>query len=119
MKKLTLATLFSAVLLAACSQQPVMQNQTFGANANSSVTVSQAKSLADDSRVTLEGRIVRQTRGEHYIFADNTGEIEVEIEHYVWNGLTVGPQDKVRIQGELDKETFSASIDVKMIEKVQ
>lgn len=118
MKKLTFAAALSALLLAACSQ-PVSQNQTFGANANSNVTVAQAKSLADDSRVTLEGSIVRQIRGDKYIFADSTGEIEVEIEHYVWNGLTVGPKDKVRIQGELDRDTFSADIDVKMIEKIQ
>ncbi|MDE8035717.1 YgiW/YdeI family stress tolerance OB fold protein [Actinobacillus equuli subsp. equuli] len=119
MKKLTvLSTLAVATLLAACSQ-PTSQNQTFGENAVSVVTVAQAKSSYDDSRVTLEGKILRQVDNDEYIFADSTGDIKVEIDDHVWNGLNVTPSDKIRIQGKLDKETFNSSIDVYTVEKAQ
>ncbi|WGE81696.1 YgiW/YdeI family stress tolerance OB fold protein [Actinobacillus equuli subsp. haemolyticus] len=119
MKKLTvLSTLAAATLLAACSQ-PTSQNQTFGANTASIVTVAQAKSLHDDSRVTLEGKILRQVDNDEYIFADSTGDIKIEIDDHVWNGLNVTPSDKIRIQGKLDKETFNSSIDVYTVEKAQ
>ncbi|WGE42573.1 YgiW/YdeI family stress tolerance OB fold protein [Actinobacillus equuli] len=119
MKKLTvLSTLAVATLLAACSQ-PTSQNQTFGANTASIVTVAQAKSSYDDSRVTLEGKILRQVDNDEYIFADSTGDIKVEIDDHVWNGLNVTPSDKIRIQGKLDKETFNSSIDVYTVEKAQ
>ncbi|WGE69654.1 YgiW/YdeI family stress tolerance OB fold protein [Actinobacillus equuli subsp. haemolyticus] len=119
MKKLTvLSTLAVATLLAACSQ-PTSQNQTFGANTASIVTVAQAKSSHDDSRVTLEGKILRQVDNDEYIFADSTGDIKIEIDDHVWNGLNVTPSDKIRIQGKLDKETFNSSIDVYTVEKAQ
>lgn len=118
MKKLVF-TVAVSTLLAACLSTTAPSNAMFGANANSNVTVSQAKSMADDMRVTLEGKIVRQVRGEHYIFTDSTGEIEVEIDHHVWNGLTVSSADTIRIQGEIDKEAFSTNINVKYVEKVQ
>ncbi|MFO7305858.1 MAG: NirD/YgiW/YdeI family stress tolerance protein [Gammaproteobacteria bacterium] len=34
----------------------------------------------DDEDVILRGRIVRHLRGDHYLFTDGTGEIEVEID---------------------------------------
>lgn len=118
MKKLTLVAVLSLGFLTACSQT-VSQNQVFGANVNSSVTVSQVKSMGDDSLVTLQGKILKQISGDKYIFADSTGEITIEIDRRVWNGLNVTPNDTVRIQGEVDKEMFNSSIDVKRIEKVQ
>ncbi|WP_150539546.1 YgiW/YdeI family stress tolerance OB fold protein [Actinobacillus vicugnae] len=119
MKKLTIiSTLIATTLLVACSTPPV-QNQTFGANRTNAVTVAQAKSLHDDSRVSLEGKILRQVDHDEYIFADSTGDIKIEIDDHVWNGLNVTPNDNIRIQGKLDKETFHSSIDVYTIEKVQ
>ncbi|ABN74154.1 hypothetical protein AP460_01356 [Actinobacillus pleuropneumoniae] len=119
-KILVLTTLATATLLAACStKNETVQNQTFGANTANTVTIAQAKSLHDDSRVVLQGKIQRQVDGDEYIFADSTGNIKIEIDDHVWKGLDVTPNDTIRIQGKLDKETFDSSIDVYSVEKVQ
>lgn len=120
MKKITGIVIFLTTLLTACSNQP-NSTQIFGAqNVNQIVTVSQAKSLTDDSLVTLEGRIVSaRFEDEEYIFEDNTGSIPVEIDNEIWQGLTVTPNDQVRIFGKVDKEIFGSKIDVKALEKIQ
>lgn len=119
MKKFALSLAVSTLFLTACSQQAAQQ-QVFGATAMpQTVSVEQAKSFADDTMVTLEGRIISklQQEDDEYIFEDQSGFITVEIDHHLWNGQTVTPHDKVRLIGIVDKEIFSSKIDVKMIEK--
>lgn len=117
-KIIALGSIFTATLLSACSQ--ANNNQVFGHNvSNGVVTIAQAKSLADDSNVTVEGNILRQVDGDEYILKDATGEIKVEIDDRVWNGLSVTPQDKIRVFGELDRDTFHSDIDARSVEKVQ
>lgn len=67
------------------------------------VTVGEIENAANDSYVVMEGYITTKTGDEKYTFKDNTGTIQVEIDDDDWNGLTVRPGDKVRIQGEVDK----------------
>lgn len=119
MKKFTLSLAISVLFLTACSQQ-APQPQVFGTAAmQQTVSVAQAKSFADDTMVTLEGRIISKVPHEddEYLFEDQSGSITVEIDHHLWNGQTVTPNDKVRLIGIVDKEVFSSKIDVKMIEK--
>ncbi len=80
-------------------------------------TVEQAKSMRDDSWVVLEGNLVRKVGDELYEFRDRSGTINVEIDDKDWRGLTVNPQDKVRLEGEVDKDWNSVEIDVKRITK--
>lgn len=84
----------------------------------SSTTVESAKSLRDDTWVTLRGNIVERISDDLYLFKDATGTINVDIDHKRWNGVTVTPQDTVEIQGEVDKDWNSVEIDVKQINKV-
>lgn len=86
--------------------------------ANGAITVEQAISARDDSKVTLEGSIVKHLGGEKYLFKDATGEIEIELDHDDWNGLQVGPDDTVIIYGEVDHHRHRATdIDVDRIMK--
>lgn len=130
MKKHILALLLSA---AAISAAPALaQNGGFSGPANNgntqqqggfngpnvaNSTVAQSKTLRDDSWVILEGNIVRKVGDELYEFRDSTGTINVDIDDKEWRGLTVTPQDKVRIEGEVDKDWNSVEIDVKRITK--
>ena len=84
----------------------------------SKATVESAKSLRDDAWVTLRCNIVERISDDTYLFKDSTGTINVDINHKRWNGVTVGPQDTVEIQGEVDKDWNSVEIDVKEIRKV-
>ncbi|MBD5641024.1 MAG: NirD/YgiW/YdeI family stress tolerance protein [Desulfovibrio sp.] len=82
-------------------------------------TVSQARGMRDDARVTLTGNIVSQLPSDHdkYIFRDATGEITVEIDQEDFRGQNVTPANTVRIIGEVDKEFGRApEIDVKYLE---
>ncbi|NHB93306.1 YgiW/YdeI family stress tolerance OB fold protein [Photorhabdus cinerea] len=81
-------------------------------------TTEQAKNMWDDSWVVMEGSIESRIRGDHFIFRDNAGVIEVEIDHKYWNGQTITPQDKVRLEGEVDKEWSSLTVDVKKVTKL-
>jgi uncharacterized protein (TIGR00156 family) len=82
-----------------------------------STTVSEAKNLRDDAWVVLEGNIVRKMGKELYEFRDASGNINVDIDDHVWNGATITPKDKVRLEGEVDKDWNSVEIDVKKITK--
>lgn len=68
---------------------------------NGSVTtVESAKSLRDDTWVTLRGNIVERISDDLYVFKDASGTINVDIDHKRWNGVTVTPKDTVEIQGK-------------------
>jgi uncharacterized protein (TIGR00156 family) len=81
-------------------------------------TVAEAKNLADDARVILQGTIVHSLGDEEYTFKDESGEIIVEIDRKVWQGLSVGVNDRVEISGEVDADRRGAEIDVRTIRKI-
>lgn len=81
------------------------------------VTVAEALKMSDDAWVTLTGKIDRQIGEEKYQFSDGTGVITVEIDDEDWRGLSVGSNDTVVIQGEVDRELTRRGIDVKYIVK--
>ena len=81
-------------------------------------TVANAKSLRDDTWVTLRGKITERISDDLYKFQDASGVINVDIDHKRWNGVTVGPQDTVEIQGEVDQDWNSVENDVKKFRKI-
>jgi uncharacterized protein (TIGR00156 family) len=76
--------------------------------------VENAKSLRDDTWVTLRGKIVQRISDDLYKFQDASGTVNVDIDHKRWNGLTVTPAGH-RDSGEVDKDWNSVEIDVKQI----
>lgn len=93
-------------------------NGSFQSGTQSAISVKQALKATDNSMITLEGNITQQIDDDEFWFTDGTGQIKVEIERHVWNGLNVGPNDKVRIFGKLDNEMFEkAELQVLRIEK--
>lgn len=81
----------------------------------SETTVIKAKDLSDDTWVVLTGKITKKIGDELYVFEDNTGGINVDIDNKRWKGQTVTPENTVRIEGKIDKEWTSTEIDVKQI----
>lgn len=82
------------------------------------VTAEHAKTLKDDTKVTLQGTIQSHIGGDNYIFKDTSGTVEVEIDNRRWAGQTVSATDRVEIFGEIDKDWSSLKIDVKRIRKL-
>ena len=81
-------------------------------------TVAHAKTLKDDTKVTLQGTIERHTGGETYAFSDASGTVDVKIDDDRWAGQSVSPQDRVEIFGEVEKKWRSVKIDVKRLRKL-
>ncbi|NWK78468.1 YgiW/YdeI family stress tolerance OB fold protein [Aquitalea sp. LB_tupeE] len=79
-------------------------------------TVAKALQAADDSRVMLEGNIVRQIDHKHYEFKDASGSAKVEIDSKYLPAEKFTAQSKVRLQGKVDKEFTGSKIDVKQVE---
>jgi uncharacterized protein (TIGR00156 family) len=82
------------------------------------VTVADAKALPDDTSVILQGTIVDSLGDEEYTFRDESGDIVIEIDRRVWNGLSVGANERVEIYGEVDADRRGAEIDVRTINKL-
>jgi uncharacterized protein (TIGR00156 family) len=111
MKKLILAT--TLALLSGSAVAAFTGPTTSAIN-----TVKEAQNAADDSFVLLTGNIVQALGDETYLFKDETGEIQVEIDNEDWMGQDVSPQDKVAIRGEVDSEWTTMQIDVDTIQKI-
>ncbi|EPZ8125655.1 YgiW/YdeI family stress tolerance OB fold protein [Yersinia enterocolitica] len=137
MKKLTLAatlvmlcsTPFLAQSASAAAQggfdgpattqtQPAAQGGFSGPNA-SNTTVDKVKTMRDDAHVTLQGNITERLGHDTYTFRDSTGTITVDIDSKRWQGQTITPQDKVQIEGKVDKDWNSVEVDVKNITKIK
>lgn len=102
----------------AATQQAQPQGGFVGPS-GSKTTVEKAKTLSDDTWVTLTGKVEQRIGGDDYIFRDSTGTINVDIDQKRWNGQTITPQDTVQIEGEIDKDWNSVEIDVKRVSKVK
>lgn len=83
------------------------------------VTVEQVKEMRDDTNVVLEGSIIRQIADEDYLFRDETGEIQVEIDDDVWKNQQVDSDTTVRIMGEFDKGFRNMEIEVDRLEIIE
>jgi len=129
MKKITLATLIALCTFPALAQQSggfngpsAQEPQTQAASPQGGFTgttalstVKDAQSMKDDQWVMLEGFIDQRIDHDKYIFRDNTGTLNVEIDGKRWQGQNVSPKDKVRIEGKVDKDWNSVEVDVKSV----
>ena len=76
----------------------------------------------DDTRCTVEGRIVEKVAGskDMYKFEDSTGTILVDIDLKKFADRTVTPQNTVRLHGEVDvKHSGERELDVDVLEIVK
>lgn len=74
----------------------------------------------DDALAVLEGNIVEQVGKDRYIFKDASGTVLVKIKGRHFQGMSVTPKTRVRISGEVDKDTFERTkIDVKRLEIIR
>lgn len=128
MKKTLIALMFTGLSFGAFAQQAGFVSPEgplgyslggFTGPAPALSSVIQAKGMRDDAWVVLEGNIIRQVGHELYEFRDNSGTVYVEIDDKYWMGQSVSPADKVRIEGEVDRDWDGMNIDVKTIRKLK
>ncbi|MEL6198217.1 MAG: NirD/YgiW/YdeI family stress tolerance protein [Pseudomonadota bacterium] len=98
-----LAWIASLLALIALLQPSVAAAQFTGPSvAGREMTVAAANEARTGTYVSLTGRIAVHLRDEYYRFEDDSGEIRVEIREGLWSGREIGPQQTVRLLGEVD-----------------
>ena len=102
----------------ATQTQTQTQQGGFVDNNDNLTTAAKVKDLKDDAWVKLRGNITERLSDDRYTFRDESGTVVVEIDHKRWNGVTVTPQDKVELQGKVDKDWNEFEIDVKQVIKL-
>lgn len=124
MKKISMLAALGAIASGGAFAGPgnmaKMDNNNMNNNNMTTVmTVEEVRGLSDDSPVVIRGYLLRQNGENSYVFQDNTGTINLEIDEEDWNGLTVSPSDMVEIWGEVDKNGMSVmEVDVSAIKKI-
>ena len=91
----------------------------FQDNGLNKTSVINALKMNNNSYVTVEGNIIKQVSDDKYIFKDLTGSMTVEIDTDKWNGMTVKPQDKLELSGEIEKKMSSVILDVDTVKNVK
>lgn len=99
MKRLLIAAVLGLAATAALAEYT-------GPSAVPAMTVKQLlETGVDDQYATLQGRLVSHEGGKHYTFADDTGQLRVEISpKRLPAGQPLDAKTRVEITGEFDKD---------------
>lgn len=109
-----LCVMFSTASWAGKSDQMIVNEA-----AQNTVTVAEAKQLADETAVTLSGVIVKRIRGDHFQLNDGSGSIDIDVDDDFWKPMGLKAGDQVKVMGKVDTQSGqSANIDVVKIEKL-
>lgn len=119
MKKLALITALATIALSSAAIAQVGPRGGFNGPSITVSTVEEALKMSDDAFVTLRGKIEQRIGKEKYLFRDQTGIINVEIDSDKWRGLVVNPNDTIEIKGEVDKGWFKTEIEVDEVTKIK
>lgn len=107
----------SIVVVLSCIALPVLAQYTGPTRQAEVRTAAQASKSADKTPVTLEGFLAAKIRDEHYTFEDESGVIEVEIDHKYFPTTPVSEKTRLRLHGKVDKDfAREATVDVKQVE---
>ncbi len=130
-KKTTLSFLMAMLLLStftfvsfAFAQKggysgPAAQGGTYTGPGPAVMTIKNAYNQADDTWVTLRGKLINRVGGEIFTFQDASGTGKVKIDDDAWLGQHIGPNDVVELLVEVEKEWGSVELEVERITKVQ
>lgn len=108
-------TFFLALAVSAVAS-PALAQFTGPSVQGGDTTVAQAQEARLGSYHTLEGNIVSHLRDDYYMFRDSSGEMRVEIAPGRFGGQQIGPEDTVRIMGEVDQGITGRYIWVKSLQ---
>ena len=83
------------------------------------IPVASVSDLRDDDEITIEGYLIKQLSEEHYLFRDDTAEIEVEIDDDLLQDINIDETVKIRITGEVDKDEDEISVEADTLQLVE
>ncbi len=79
------------------------------------MTVKQASKQADDTWVTLRGKIISQHSDDMYTFQDASGQMLVEIDDDAWGGQKISAQNTVELLVKIDKDWNKTELEVETV----
>lgn len=104
------------LMAASCSTSPSRYGYVGpGSQASGSNTVQAALVSRDGEQVVLRGRIVGQVDDEHYLFADGSGQITVQIDEDLWKRQRADADTPLELQGRVEVEHKRVSVEVKRV----
>lgn len=110
-----LANLSLTVSAGYTGQSPVSGGYT-GTVQSQFTLAKDVKTLRDNQYITLKGYIVSKIGNEKYMFKDDSGTVQIEIDDKDWNGLNVSASDRVILHGEVDRDWNSVTVDVSSVQ---
>lgn len=81
-------------------------------------SASDVLSATDDTQCVLEGRILAKlkNRKHRYLFEDGSGRVVVEIKRKAFGSATVTPENRVRLEGEVNSsKKYPNEMDVERV----
>lgn len=99
------AMLAALLLVAALFPRTIPAAGFMGPGVSSTVTsAAQALEAEDDAPCVLEGHLVERIpqRKNRYLFEDESGRVVVKIERETFGPLSVTPNDRLRLMGEVE-----------------
>ena len=103
------------VLMTACATPSRYGYVGPGSQASGSNTVQAALVSRDGEQVVLRGRIVGQVDDDHYLFADGSGQITVQIDQDLWKRQRADADTPLELQGKVEVEHKRVSVEVKRV----
>src|SRR5262245_19192878 len=82
------------------------------------IPITEARGLVratDDQRVKLRGTIVKQERGNQYVFTDGTGNVLVEISDTLLKGNKLSAGTEIEIEGTVDTRARDPKIEARSV----
>jgi len=120
MKKIFLATFAGLALLGSNAVLAKPDAILIKEATKNVVTVSKAKTLADESGVNLTGNNLKHNAGDPFEVKDANGSNVIDNDDDLWKPLQLKAGDKVRIVGEVDTHRVKPTdIEVFKIERIK
>lgn len=105
-------------IMPACAlvASPALAQFTGPSEQDTGSSVQEALDARIGAYMTLEGYITHHLREDYYRFTDGMNEIRVEIPGSVFAGRPIGPNDRVRLRVEVDRELIGRYLWVEALE---
>lgn len=105
-------TLTGSIILSAVLTLPAVAAYNGPGVASHVITAADAAKAKDDTPVKLTGYLVQSLGDEKYLFRDQSGDVEVEIDNALWREIEVTSDTKVTLIGEVDDEWQGIEIEI-------
>ncbi|QYK01502.1 NirD/YgiW/YdeI family stress tolerance protein [Shewanella psychrotolerans] len=74
--------------------------------------------VKDDMPVELTGHLIKSLGDEKYLFRDNSGDVEVEIDNALWRDIEVNSNTSVTLRGDINDEWQGIEIEIDEMERL-